>query len=180
MGPFTTIRPDHYEDSAAARLAAQANYAPGETVGERDSGDIHLRTTSGWTQIRIGGTALVTTSPAGQMRIREEDALDTTRKSFTFSSPGISAVKITAAAEALAVAGTAIDAVAVCFDAPTDAIADAWLTAGDSNTTDSQRYIVKANGEPQDFVFTSPITRIDIKRDIGANALRVVAVGVEV
>jgi hypothetical protein len=118
--------------------------------------------------------------PVGQMRIREEDALDTTRKTFTFSSPGIKAVVITVAPEAQAVAGTNIDAVAVCFDAPTDTIADTWLTAGDSNTVDSQRYILKANGEPQTFIFTSPITRIDLKSDIGANALRVVAVGVEV
>jgi hypothetical protein len=58
MGPFTTIRPDHYENTAAARLAAQANYAPGETVGERDSGDIHVRTTSGWAMVASGGATV--------------------------------------------------------------------------------------------------------------------------
>ena len=58
--PVTTLRPDHYEDTAAARLAAQANYSPGETVGERDSGDIHVRTISGWLPIRLAGAALVT------------------------------------------------------------------------------------------------------------------------
>jgi len=51
----TTLRPDHYEDNAADRVANEANYAAGETVGERDSGDVWLRTATGWKQISAAG-----------------------------------------------------------------------------------------------------------------------------
>jgi hypothetical protein len=54
----TTLRPDHYEDTAADRDDHAATYAPGETVGDRDTGYIYLRTTEGWKPISIGGAVL--------------------------------------------------------------------------------------------------------------------------
>jgi len=68
--PVTTLRPDHYENSAADRITNEGKYSPGETVGERDSGDIHVRTTSGWLPIRISGAALVATTKPGIARNR--------------------------------------------------------------------------------------------------------------
>lgn len=59
MGPVTTIRPDHYEDNAAARIAAQGKYDPGVSVGDRDTGDIYVRTTAGWLPIRLAGAGVV-------------------------------------------------------------------------------------------------------------------------
>lgn len=120
----------------------------------------------------IGGA--VNTMPAGITRPREEDALDGTRKAMTWPSPGIFALQLQISGEAQTTADT--NAAAFCFGAANDAVADAWLTAGDSLTVDSQRHVLRPG--TYNYVFSSPILRLDMKRDLGADALRVVAVGV--
>lgn len=57
--------PDRYFNSAAARVAAQAGVTAGETAGERNTGNVYLRTDSGWLQVGTAGAAHVTlTDPA--------------------------------------------------------------------------------------------------------------------
>jgi hypothetical protein len=125
------------------------------------------------------GFGHVTTSPGGLARIRQEAALGATAVTFTWSAPGVSSVKLSIASEA---AGTAElpAAVAYCIDPPNDAVRDAWITAGDSNSNDSQLLIAFADKENETLVFTSPITKLGLKRLWGSQALTAIAVGTEV
>lgn len=128
-----------------------------------------------WVQTHSGGAALVNTQLSGPMHIREEDALGATAVTFEWPAPGITAVEITALSEA---APDGFSSIVLCIDPPTDALRDAWLTAGDNLMMDAQRLQLRANGEPMLIQFTAPVTKIGIKRDTGADALRVTAVGV--
>lgn len=123
----------------------------------------------------VGGALLVNTQLPGLMHIREEDALGATAVTFEWPAPGITAVEITALSEA---APDGFSSIVLCIDPPTDVLRDAWLTAGDNLTMDAQRLQLRANGEPMLIQFTAPVTKIGIKRDTGADALRVTAVGV--
>ena len=50
----------------------------------------------------------------------------------------------------------------ICFDAPSDAIADTWLTAGDHTVNNTMLKRVMMN-VPRVFDFSSPQVRIDAK-----------------
>ena len=130
-------------------------------------------------QKSTGGAAHVATVPSGLARVRQEAALGATAVTFTWASPGVSAVKLSIASE---VAGTAeLPAiVAYCVDPPSVAVRDAWLTAGDSISADAQMFLAFADKENETLVFTSPITTLGFKRLFGSQVLTVVAVGVEV
>jgi len=125
------------------------------------------------------GIAIITDAPGGISRIRQEAALGATAVTFTWPSPGISAVKLFVASEA---AGTAElpAAVAYCIDPPNQAVRDAWLTAGDSISADSNMLIAFADKENGNLVFTSPITTLGLIRLWGSQTLTAIAVGVEV
>jgi hypothetical protein len=129
--------------------------------------------------LSTNGAAHVTTSPGGFARIRQEAALGATAVTFTWLSPGVSAVKLSIASEA---AGTAElpAAVAYCIDPPSDLVRDSWLTAGDSIAADSNMLIAFADKENETLVFTSPITNLGLRRLWGSQALTVIAVAVEV
>jgi hypothetical protein len=63
---------------------------------------------------------------------------------------------------------------AVVFDAPSDLVADTWLTAADSATVDSQRVLIHA-GETRTFYLSDEgITRLDMIRAHGSAALTVI------
>lgn len=105
-----------------------------------------------------------------QARNREFAAVST-RESCTWTE-GVTEVTITVFQEA---AGTAElrAVVGVCFDAPSDAVADAWLTHADSKTTDSNMVAIPV-GESRAFYFTDAITRLDVIRLYGSEALGVI------
>lgn len=127
----------------------------------------------------VAGAIPVTTTPGGIARIRQEAALAGTAVTFTWPSPGIRAVKLQIASEAAGTAELAA-AVAYCIDPPSQAVRDAWLTAGDSIAADSNMLLAFANVENDTLVFTSPITTLGLKRLWGSQALTAIAVGVEV
>lgn len=115
--------------------------------------------------------ALPTTVGNAQARNRQIATLST-RESVTWDS-GVNEVTITVFQEAAGTAELRASA-AVCFDAPTDAAADAWLTHADAKTADSNMAVVLA-GVPRTFYFSGDgITRLDIKRLYGSEALGVI------
>lgn len=61
---------------------------------------------------------------------------------------------------------------AFCFNAPSDAIADTWLTETDSETQDVQYELVRL-GDKATFRFTSAITRMDMIKIAGTEGLRI-------
>ena len=102
-----------------------------------------------------------------QARNREIAAL-TTRESVTWTT-GVNEVTLTALGEAGGTAGFP-GSVAVCFDAPSDIVADTWLTHADSTTTASQLYVVMV-GETRTFYFCGGgITRLDAKKLYGGES----------
>lgn len=127
--------------------------------------------------------------PPGNQHIREYDALDATVRMFDWvtdtSIPnGICAAAIWVFNEAEAAAPGEVAAVAI--DPPDATVAATWLTAGSNLTGATERILVKSNtGIPEVFVFRDAdgnmvgIDYIAMKRDIGADALRVVILGVE-
>lgn len=128
--------------------------------------------------VGIGGAALVTSMKGGTLHIREEIGEDGTAKTFDWSATPIQAVAITVTADT---AGTAQlpESIVICIDPPNAATRDAWLTEGDSLTTDSQRIPIPIN-TTREFGFTSNISYIGFKRDDGTGTVRVFAEGVEV
>lgn len=108
-----------------------------------------------------------------QSRNRELAAL-TTRESVTWTT-GVNEVTITVLGEAGGTAGFP-GSVAVCFDAPSDVVADTWLIHADTKTSDSQLYVIMV-GEPRTFYFSgSGITRIDAKKLYGGESAMAVIV----
>lgn len=122
-------------------------------------------------QKSTAGSAHVHQGFSGQARNREQNAVVGTRQSVTWENP-IYEATINVIQEA---AGTAelTATIAVCFDAPNDATADAWLLALDSATADSNRYSVTIR-EPRTFFFSTGITRLDMIRIYGSEALTVI------
>jgi hypothetical protein len=108
---------------------------------------------------------------SGQFRNREQNAVAGTRQKVTWTT-GITEATVVVVQEA---AGTAElrACIAIAFDAPNDATADTWLTAADSETEDSNRFIIFSN-QPRTFQFTHPVTRIDMIRVYGSEALTVI------
>lgn len=128
-------------------------------------------------QTSINGAVPVTTMPGGVVHIREIDALTTTAETLDFSATPIKALSIYVVGEAAA--AVLNEVVAICIDPPSNAVRDAWLTSADALTVDSQRIPVIANIGGAEFSFTSPVDYIGIKLDIGADNVRVFAIGVE-
>lgn len=129
-------------------------------------------------QLKSGLFTPVTDGFIGQARIREEDALDGTVVELTWPAPGVSAVHLSVGNEAAT--SPELNQVAACFGAPNVTVATTWLTAADARSVDSLRHLVKPKDGIVSFYFTDPITKMHIKRDLGADALRAVAVGIEV
>lgn len=126
----------------------------------------------------INGAVPVTTMSGGVVHIREINALTTTAETLDWSANPIKAMAILVVPEAVEVIipHTAV----ICIDPPNSAVRDAWLTAADSLTADSQRIPVIAGAvTATEFSFTGPVSYVGIKVDLGASACRVFAIGVE-
>ena len=101
-----------------------------------------------------------------------EFAAVSTRESCTWTT-GVNEVTVTVFQEAAGTAELRASA-AIAFDAPSAAVADAWLTHADSTASDSLMYVISA-GETRTFYFSgSGITRLDVKRLYGSEALGVI------
>jgi len=114
---------------------------------------------------------VVDVNPSGVSHFREWAALST-RETWTWPAPGVRQVVITVDQEA---AGTAqlTASVGVCWDAPSDLVADTWLTAGDALAVDSNMATCSLPRELE-LTFTDPITRMDGKRMYGSEPLHVI------
>jgi hypothetical protein len=107
----------------------------------------------------------------GQARNRQFTAVSATVETATWDD-GVNEVTITVIQEA---AGTAElkASVGVCFGAPSPAAAEAWLTYAESKAADSGMVIL-VPGVPRTFYFSGAgITRLDLKRLFGSEALGV-------
>lgn len=114
-----------------------------------------------------GATPVIQALASGQAHNREFAAVSA-RQSCTWVD-GVTEVTITAVPED---ASDTYTALGVCFDAPNDAVANAWLTKGSSTASDSQMSIIPS-GQTRTFYFATPITRLDVIRSIGTDALAV-------
>ena len=120
-----------------------------------------------------GGAKHVMTGSAGQAHNRELNAVAGTRVSMTWVTPVTELTFIVTRETAPALVTPIIAAsIVCCFDAPSNAVADAWLVSTNSASADSQRSIIQEN-QRITFQFTSGITRIDFLRYLGAEALTV-------
>lgn len=105
----------------------------------------------------------------GQSRNRQFTAVGGTVETATWNS-GVNEVTITVTLED---AADQITTLGVCFDAPSDATAAAWLTFIESKTADTAMVVLVPN-VPRTFYFSGDgITRMDIKRITGTDALGV-------
>ena len=105
-----------------------------------------------------------------QARNRQVTALIGTAETVTWNS-GINEVTLTVINEASTT--PTLNSVGVCFGAPTDAAAAAWLTYAESKTADTNM-VVLLSGVPRTFYFSgSGIVRLDMKRIFGSDALGV-------
>jgi len=123
------------------------------------------------------GFAAITSMPGATFHIRESLTLGTSPETFDFSATPI----IAAAIYVIPIATlTAVhQAVAVCVDPPNAAVRDAWLTGVDSLSADTQRVPVLWD-YPQELVFTSPVSYIGAKIDVGTDQeCRLIIIGVE-
>jgi hypothetical protein len=65
-------------------------------------------------------------------------------------------------------------ALAVAFEAPSNIVADTWLTAADSATVDSQRVLINAGDSRTFYMSDNGITRLDMIRAHGSAELTVI------
>lgn len=163
----------------AERLAISAADIDGKFVCfyETDLNSEYEWKGSEWVQTSIHGAVPVITMPGGVVHLREIDALDGTEQTLDWTGHPIQAVSIFVVPEA-ATTITPHTAV-ICVDPLSDLLRNLALTAGSSLILDSQRFPIVAGLTGEQFSFTSSITKIGIKRDIGASACRVFAIGVE-
>jgi DhnA family fructose-bisphosphate aldolase class Ia len=118
-----------------------------------------------------GAYPVVQSYASGQARNRQFTAVAATAETATWDA-SVNEVTITVIQEA---AGTAelLASVGVCFGAPSDATAAAWLTYTESKAADSGM-VVLVPGVPRTFYFSGAgITRLDLKRLFGSEALGV-------
>ena len=103
---------------------------------------------------------------------REFGALHATRQSASWANDTLmKRIKVNVLSEPPG-AGQWPAAIAMCFDAPTDALADSWLTAGAHTSDDAQSRKILV-GETKTFDFLYGLTRVDAKRIYGSEALRI-------
>lgn len=106
----------------------------------------------------------------GQARNRQVTALNATRESVTWNA-GVNEITLTVINEASTT--PTLNSVGICFGAPTDAAAEAWLTYAESKVADSNM-VVLVPGVPRTFYFSgNGISRLDMKRLFGSDALGV-------
>lgn len=118
------------------------------------------------------GAACFVESVAGAAQGRNREfAAVSTRESCTWSGP-VTEVTVTVVGEA---AGTAnlLASAAICFDAPSDLVADTWLTHADSAAADSNCYVIPIGASRTFFFSGAGVTRLDAKRLYGSEALAV-------
>jgi len=93
-----------------------------------------------------------------------------TRQSITWTS-GVNDITISVYREA---ATDEFTVLAVVFDAPSDIVADTWLAATESSSTDYQCFYIRAGETRTFFLSGDGITRLDMIRKVGGTALTVV------
>lgn len=123
--------------------------------------------------LTLGNTSLNvgTTGKEGQSRDRQFTAVSGTVETATWNI-GVNEITITVIQEA---AGTAElqASIGVCFGAPSDAVAAAWLTYAESKTADTGMKVL-VPGVPRTFYFSGAgIKRLDLKRLFGSENLGV-------
>lgn len=109
---------------------------------------------------------------------REINTLVGTEETLDWSGTPIHGVIFMAVQEA---AGTAElrASVAYCIDPPSDAVRDAWLTAGDALSTDTERDVFPINSEEEVYFGGATVTKIGVKREFGSENIRLIAIGIE-
>lgn len=118
----------------------------------------------------LGVTPVIQAYASGQARNRELAAVST-RESVTWGT-GVNEVTITVFGEAATTA--TLNLLGVCFDAPSNLVADTWLTHADSTASDSNLFAIPV-GESRTFYFSGAgITRLDVIRLYGSDALGVI------
>lgn len=120
----------------------------------------------------VNGVSISDIGPITQPHNRNRSSVNATREKVTWTeSENIREITITVTDN-----GTGIpdgeELAAFCFNAGTDAIADAWLTETDSESDDVQ-YEVVSPAKEKTLRFTSPLTRLDMKRIDGDASLRI-------
>lgn len=107
------------------------------------------------------GTQVVAIGASGQAHNRDLAAVAITTwasatNTVTFPAPGVT--DITIIDNPLGTAS--VTGLKVCFDAPNDAVAQAWLTDTGSLTVDAP-YTYMKNQDRVNYIFSTPITRLD-------------------
>jgi len=130
------------------------------------------RNNTGYKQEVSGNAAHVMETVAGvaQSRSRLQTGIVGTRQSVTWTT-GVNDVTVSVYREA---ATDEFSVLAVCFDAPSDAVADAWLATTESASMDYQCVYIRAGENRTFFLSSEGITRLDMIRIIGATALTVI------
>lgn len=106
---------------------------------------------------------------AAQARNRQFTAVAATVETATWDD-GVNEVTITAYPED---ASDTYTALGVCFGAPSDATAAAWLTYAESKAADTNMVVIPS-GQSRTFYFSGDgITRLDVKRVVGTDAMGV-------
>ena len=122
------------------------------------------------------GAAHVTTLAGSETHIREDLLMATTEVTFDFSLTPIRSAVIYLVPIAT-VTGEHISAM-VCVDPPSDLVRNTWLTGADSFSADSNRIPVTMFTPALELSFTSPISYIGAKIDIGTtDECRMIVVG---
>lgn len=117
-----------------------------------------------------GAYPVVQSYASGQSRNRQFTAVAATVETATWDE-GVNEVTITVINEAATT--STLNSVGVCFGAPSDAAAAAWLTYAESKTADTGM-VVLVPGVPRTFYFSGAgITRLDLKRLFGSDNLGV-------
>ena len=125
----------------------------------------------------IEKTRIAHVGPVSQSRNRNRSSVTSSREKVTWTvADNIREITITALTTDT-VASNDSEGLALAFNAGSDAIADAWLTETDSEADDVQYELVKVNGNERTFRFTSPLTRLDMKRIGGTDTTYRVHIG---
>lgn len=120
-----------------------------------------------------GNIVISDIGPVTQSRNRNKLDVTTREKVTWLSANNIREITVTITVIGAQTTDTHQDVcLGICFNAGSDAIADAWLTETDTEADDVQYELVKL-GESKTFRFTSALTRADFIRIDGADNLRV-------
>jgi hypothetical protein len=167
-----------YVGTSAATKPTDASVPTGSKYWESDTDKIYEWDGDSWVLKSIGGAGLVTTSVGSITHVREQQNLDATAVTFDFSATPIRGMTVISIND-----GTTTEeynSAVIVIDPPNAAVRDAWLAETGDVAVDTQRIPIVANGQPQEFVFTSDVSYIGAKHELGTeNEIRLFVIGVE-